>query len=112
MYYVDISNPLWLLVILFVNICFIYIGWKEKNSIVTLIPLLAFLTLLVSHFLQITVFSAQYEEVRGTIMSSITWDFSFILLSYISYLWVDEVEAKYKNKKSIDNSLSWFWNKV
>ena len=45
-------------------------------------------------------------------MSSITWDFSFILLSYISYLWVDEVEAKYKNKKSIDNSLSWFWNKV
>ena len=110
--YVDISNPFWLLVILFVNICLIYVGWKEKKAIVTLIPLLAFLALLVSHFLQITAFAEQYENVRNNIISSMTWDFSFILLSYTSYLWVDEVETKFRNKKSIDNSLSWFWNKV
>ena len=35
-----------------------------------------------------------------------------ILLSYISYLWVDDIEAKEKNKKSIDNSLDWFWKKI
>ena len=65
MYYVDISNPLWLLVILFVNICFIYLGWKEKNSIVTLIPLLAFLTLLVSHFQRMNQGFSQDGTARG-----------------------------------------------
>ena len=82
--YVDISNPFWLLIILLANICFIYIGWKEKKALITLIPLLAFLSLLISHTVQITAFSAKYESVRGNIISSMTWDFSFILLSYIS----------------------------
>ena len=35
-----------------------------------------------------------------------------ILLSFVSYLWIDDIEAKEKKKKSIDDSLSWFWTKV
>ena len=35
-----------------------------------------------------------------------------IFISYASYLWVDDVETKAKKKKSIDNSLEWFWKNV
>ena len=39
-------------------------------------------------------------------------DFVFIFLSFISYLWIDEIQAKVENIKSIDNSLDWFWKRV
>ena len=39
-------------------------------------------------------------------------DFVFILITFFSYLWVDDIEAKVKGTKSIDNSLDWFWKKV
>ena len=47
-----------------------------------------------------------------TLSRCIAIDFVFILISFFSYLWVDDIEAKAKNKKSIDNSLDWFWKNV
>ena len=43
---------------------------------------------------------------------SMVLDFAFIFITFMSYLWVDELEAKKNNKKSIDNSLDWFWKQV
>jgi len=51
-------------------------------------------------------------EVLSNISFTMIFDLIFILLSFISYLWIDDIEAKVKKKKSIDNSLDWFWNKV
>ena len=45
-------------------------------------------------------------------MRSITFDLVFVFLSFISYLWIDDIEARAKNKKSLDNSLDWLWKKV
>ena len=38
--------------------------------------------------------------------------FRIILITFFAYLWVDDLEAKANNKKSIDNSLDWFWREV
>ena len=38
--------------------------------------------------------------------------FVLLLISFISFLWVDDIVAKKKNKKSYDDSLSWFWDKI
>ena len=43
---------------------------------------------------------------------TITKIFIFVFLSFISYLWIDDIEAKERKVKSIDNSLEWFWKKV
>ena len=51
-------------------------------------------------------------ELISTLYKCITFDFLFILMSFISYLWVDDMEARLKKKKSIDNSLDWFWKKI
>ena len=39
-------------------------------------------------------------------------DFTFLLVTFLAYLWADEVEAKAFNKKSIDDGLKWLWKKV
>ena len=36
----------------------------------------------------------------------------FILVTFFSYLWVDDIEAKTFGKKSVDNTLDWFWKKI
>lgn len=52
------------------------------------------------------------EEVYHAIARSIAVDFGFIFLSFVSYLWVDDIQAKIEKRKSIDDSLNWFWAKV
>ena len=74
--------------------------------------LLVFLTLLVSHAIELYAMDSSMQEVISAIAISIAIDFVFILLSFFSYLWIDDIEAKATKKKSIDNSLDWFWKKV
>ena len=52
------------------------------------------------------------EIQKAMVTRSLGVDAIMIFLSYISYLWVDDIETKEKNKKSIDNSLEWFWKKI
>ena len=52
------------------------------------------------------------KEIRATYIYTIVFDLIFVLISFISYLWIDDIEAKLKKKKSIDDSLDWFWKKV
>ena len=39
-------------------------------------------------------------------------DLVYMLITFIAYLWVDDIIAKKKKVKSYDDSLSWFWNKM
>ena len=52
------------------------------------------------------------EEEYHAIARRIAVDFGFIFLSFVSYLWVDDIQAKIEKRKSIDDSLNWFWAKV
>ena len=52
------------------------------------------------------------EETYHALTVSLVVDFVFIFLSFISYLWVDDIQTKVEKKKSIDDSLNWFWAKV
>ena len=47
-----------------------------------------------------------------TLSRCIAIDFVFVLITFFSYLWVDDIEARATGKRSIDNSLDWFWKKV
>lgn len=112
MFFVDIANPWILLTSLFLTICFIYIGKESKNAYVPLLPLIVFLILLVMHGIQLLILPAGYQEMTPYLAKCLLVDFILIFLSYISYLWVDDIETKAKKKKSIDNSLEWFWKNV
>ena len=109
---IDISNPLTLFLIVMAVGLLIFLGQEVKKSIAVAIPLIAFLILLVVHVSRIATLTAETMEQSGTLYKCIALDFLFILVTFFGYLWIDDVEAKASNTKSIDNSLDWFWKEV
>ena len=89
-----------------------FLGKETKKSVVTAIPLFVFLALLVMHVVQLMSLGEAFSEYIGILSKCIALDFVFVLLGFMSYLWVDDIESKATKKKSINNSLDWFWKKV
>lgn len=112
MFIIDLSNPLTLLLAVIGTVLLIFLAQELKKSYITAMPLFAFLCLLVMHVIQMITISEQYRYLITTISRCVAIDFVLILVTFFAYLWVDDIEAKANNKKSIDNSLDWFWKKV
>lgn len=109
---VDLTQPLVSLLCVASIICAIFLGHEIKRAIVPAVALILCIALLLVHTFQLFVFGANYVEYQNILSVSMIYDFGFILITYLAYLWIDDIEAKYRNKKSIDNSLEWFWTKV
>ena len=112
MFIFDLTNPLTLLLVVLATALLIFLGQEIKRSSVAIIPLIAFLGLLVIHVVQVSSLGAEYSYLASTIYKCIALDFLFILVTFFSYLWVDDLEAKKNNIKSIDHSLDWFWEEI
>ena len=109
---IDLTQPFVILLCLASIICAIYLGHEIKRAIVPAAALIICIISLIIHTLQLFIFTGSYEGYEHVLSVSMIYDFIFVLITYLSYLWVDDIEAKHRNKKSIDNSLDWFWSKI
>jgi len=109
---IDLSNPFNVLIALILYILILFLAKEIKRSNVTCIMLLAFLTIIVGHCIEYVLIQDATGLITTKLANCIAVDFVFTFLSFIAYLWMDDVEAKDKKLKSIDNSLDWFWKKV
>ena len=112
MFILDITNVVTVLLLLIFTVLLIFLGRELKKSYITAIPLFLFLAFLIVHVIQLMTLPIEYINMTSTLTWCIVLDFAFIFISFISYLWIDDLEAKKMNKKSIDNSLDWFWKEV
>lgn len=112
MFIFDISNPLTLLLMLAATVLLIFLAQEVKKSYIGAIILFAYLIMLIIHVAQIATLSEEFRYMLTTLSRCIAIDFVFVLISFFAYLWVDDIEAKAEGKKSIDNSLDWFWKKI
>lgn len=112
MFILNIASPLTLLLIILAVALLIFLGQEIKKSIAVAIPLFAFLILLIIHVAQVATLAEDYLYLSGTLYKCIALDFLFILITFFAYLWVDDIEAKTNNIRSIDNSLDWFWKEI
>ena len=112
MFIFDISNPLTLILMLAATVLLIFLAQEIKKSYVSAIPLFVYLIMVVIHVAQSMTLSEEFSYLSATLSRCIAIDFVFILISFFSYIWVDDIEAKKLGQKSIDNSLDWFWKKV
>lgn len=110
MEFVNISNPVTVLLILVISIFIIFLGKTTKKSFIPALLLFIFLGLLVYYVVCLQ--NPELSAERGVIFNCMAINFTFIFIAFLSYLWVDDIEGKIKNKKSIDDSLSWFWDKI
>lgn len=112
MFIFDISSPLTLVLMLAVTVLLIFLAQEIKKSYIGTILLFAYLLILIMHVAQIATLSEEFRYMITTLSKCIAIDFVFVLISFFSYLWVDDMQAKVEGKESIDNTLDWFWKKI
>ena len=110
--YIDFTNSITLLLALILFVLILMLGKETHKSAIPAAMLFVFLLILVAHCMELMLIKDITESVYTSLTRSILVDFVFIFLSFISYLWIDDIQAKVEKKKSIDDSLSWFWAKV
>lgn len=110
--FINFTNVATLLLALVIFLLIFYLGKTTHKSGILATMLFVFLILLVCHAIELGVMPNVTEEAQYDLSRSLLVDFVFIFLSFISYLWIDDIQAKVENKKSIDNSLDWFWKRV
>ncbi len=110
--FINFTNPFTILLGVILFLLVLYLGRETKKSWIIGIILFVFLGLLVGHTIEFATVAKDNETIYKAVTTSAILDLVFIFLSFISYLWIDDVETKLGKKKSIDNSLDWFWNKV
>ena len=112
MFIFDISNILNLILMLIATVLLIFLAQELKKSYIAGFVLFAYLILLVVHAGQMITLPEEYSEMLPILGRCVAIDFVFIFISFFSYLWVDDIEAKKMQKKSLDNSLDWLWKNV
>ena len=107
---INFTEPLAILTALALFVLVLFLGRETKKSIFLAIMLGVFLLIIAGHTIEFSI--VDQIEIQNIYARCITIDFVFILLSFMSYLWIDDIESKTGKKKSIDDSLNWFWSKV
>lgn len=113
MFVINISEPITLLLLTAATVLLIFLGKEVKKAYVPAFALFAYLLLVIVHSVQLANLT---EELHGLyfnlLIRCIAIDCIMIFISFFAYLWVDDIASKFYKKKSIDNSLDWFWNKI
>ena len=110
--YINFTNPTAILLGVLLFLLVLYLGRETKKAWIIGVMLFVFIGVLVGHTIEFATIAKESEEIYRAVLTSAIIDLIFIFLSFISYLWIDDIETKTGKKKSIDNSLDWFWNKV
>ena len=108
---INLTEPFSLFIALLLFVLVVWFAYQSKKSVVTGMMLFVFIAILVLHTLEFSMGNLTAKGLSAT-LNSIVFDLVFIFLSFVSYLWIDDIEAKLKKKKSVDNSLDWFWSKI
>lgn len=112
MFIIEISNPITLLLIVIATSLLIFLAQEIKDSRIAAIPLIVFLIILTIYIVQFFIMPDEYKYLLPKIYKSIAIVLIFVFITFFSYLWVDDLETKKKNKHSLDNSLDWLWKDV
>lgn len=106
------SSPLVIVFLTLLVALIIYLSRKSEKEVFLIIEMVVIILLLVYHSVYLDSLLSSQEELISQAYHCLAVDLILLLISFISFLWVDDVVAKKKKLKSYDDSLSWFWNKL
>jgi len=110
---VNISQPVTLLLLTIATILLIFLGRELKRSYIPAFALFGYIILVVVHSIQLANLTGElYNLYYNTLIKCIGIDCAMIFVAFFSYLWIDDISCKFYKKKSLDNSLDWFWRNV
>lgn len=110
---VNFSNPMTIGLITILVALLILLSRKIQKSYIMGIVLVTFLVITVGHTVSFFMIPNIEKSIEKMYVSSILMDLVFVFLSFISYIWMDDIQAKKENKKVVMKSgLDWFWSKL
>ena len=109
--FLNTSNPIMIISIVLVISLIIFISRKAEIAWPLIIVMAVIVGYLIYHSVKLDNLEKSSELVT-TVYHCLACDLIFMLISFLSYLWIDDIVAKKKKLKSYDDSLSWFWNKL
>lgn len=109
--FLNTANPLMIIVIISIMSVVILISRKAEMAWPLIILMVGITGYLIYHSIQLDRLD-KGSELISVVYHCIACDLIYMLIAFMSYLWVDDIVAKKKKLKSYDDSLSWFWNKL
>lgn len=106
------ANYLQIIVITLATVGVIAFARKVEKPIFPGVLIVVNLFLLLYHTYVLNTLPAYLEQRISQTYLCLAMDFLWLLISFLGYLWIDDIRAVKFNKKSYDNSMSWFWNKL
>ncbi len=106
------ANPIMIIVYTLIVAGIIFLSRKSESVIFIIFLIVAIIGLLIYHSIVLDILDSTQEVLISQTYHCIAVDLVLLLLTFISYLWVDDLVARKKKLKSYDDSLSWFWNKI
>lgn len=113
MFVINIAEPITLLLLTIATVLVIFLGKELKKSYIPAIALFGYLILVAIHSLQLFLLTDELHDAYfSMLINCVAIDCIMIFITFFSYLWVDDIASKFYKKKSIDNSLDWFWKNI
>lgn len=106
------ANYLQIIVITLATVGLIALARKVEKPVFPGVLIIVNLGLLLYHTYVLNTLPAFFEAQISQTHLCLAMDFLWLLISFLGYLWIDDIRAVKFNKKSYDNSMSWFWNKL
>ena len=113
MYILNLTDPVTLILLLTATVLLIFLSRELKKPYVAVFPLAFFLGSVLIHSIQLAKIAELGNKLyRSILLGSIAVDLIMIFVAFFAYLWVDDIACRFYKKKSIDNSMDWFWKQV
>lgn len=74
--------------------------------------IIAYLGMLLYHTYILNHLPAIFEQQISNTYLCLAMDFLWLLISFLGYLWIDDIRGIKLQKKNYDNSMAWFWSKL
>ena len=105
-------NAFQLVTITLATVAVIALSRKMEKPTLPAILIVLYLGLLLYHSYVLNELPRVFTEGISQLYLCLAMDFIWLLLSFLGYLWIDDIVAIKFRKKSYDNSLAWFWDKL
>ena len=106
------SSPIMIITLTILVALIIFISKKSENGVLLIISMALILFLLIYHSIYLDSLASDQSALISQAYHCLAVDLVLLLISFISFLWIDDIIAKDKKLKSYDDSLSWFWDKI
>ena len=109
---VNFLNYMEIIIITLAIVGVIAFARKTEKPAILGVLIIVNLGMLLYHTYIINHLSPVFEYQISQTYLCLAMDFLWLLISFLGYLWIDDIRGTKLNKKNYDNSMAWFWSKL